>query len=570
MARPTVGDVARSPVDAFHAAHLIARDYRNAYLSPGGLKQTWATHPERVVQDASMLLTAGEGGLEGLAARLPEASAAARVASGAARTARGANYVVNPAAGAGALVSKGTQIARGGPAVVNGEFTPNAQRAAAKANISPADLQNPNFKPHLARTLTAKGNTPDAAREAVVTYHGTPQEPAPAPMPTVTQRAPPSGHIAEGVDRARGLAHTAIDNKVDNMVGKGPPPTEPYSSAVDTWKAGRMNAVKTDGAFDPAKTSEMVADPAHPDRALFSPTELSDLNLAANGKAILDAEPGLGERMAPSWVGRIARAGVGAGATAAVGAGLHALGASDLLHMIPGAGLVGGEFGLGALGEQFFDPYFAKLAEKRTLTGGAPVHGGWAAPIEAAGAGADIGARTAPFLQRSGALPPTPPPPEERAGPANAPPAAPDLSTTPGVDQSAPATPEKDAPVDLSTVPGIDEEPPDPGALQPESASAPPPPPPEPERKAERPRAAAPAPAPAAADGGVDLSQVPLPQAAGGAVGYADGGKVVSLTDRLMSRAEREGKASRAATKPLLGLDDATVVKALALANRGL
>jgi hypothetical protein len=54
------------------------------------------------------------------------------------------------------------------------------------------------------------------------------------------------------------------------------------------------------------------------------------------------------------------------------------------------------------------------------------------------------------------------------------------------------------------------------------------------------------------------------------AQGYADGGKVIDLTDRLMARAEREGRASRTATKPLLGLDDTTVAKALAVAGRAI
>ena len=59
------------------------------------------------------------------------------------------------------------------------------------------------------------------------------------------------------------------------------------------------------------------------------------------------------------------------------------------------------------------------------------------------------------------------------------------------------------------------------------------------------------------------------PQAAGGRIGFAVGGEVGDMTEKLMQRAERAQRASQAATKPLLGLSDDTVARALQVAQRG-
>jgi hypothetical protein len=56
----------------------------------------------------------------------------------------------------------------------------------------------------------------------------------------------------------------------------------------------------------------------------------------------------------------------------------------------------------------------------------------------------------------------------------------------------------------------------------------------------------------------------------GGRVGYAEGGNVIDMTEKLMQRAEAHHKASQQATKPLLGLSDSTVAQALKVAQRGI
>jgi hypothetical protein len=59
-------------------------------------------------------------------------------------------------------------------------------------------------------------------------------------------------------------------------------------------------------------------------------------------------------------------------------------------------------------------------------------------------------------------------------------------------------------------------------------------------------------------------------QADGGRIGFAEGGQVADMTAALLKRAEAHQHAARAATKPMLGLSDDTVARALKLAQAGL
>ena len=61
-----------------------------------------------------------------------------------------------------------------------------------------------------------------------------------------------------------------------------------------------------------------------------------------------------------------------------------------------------------------------------------------------------------------------------------------------------------------------------------------------------------------------------VPFAAGGRTGFAEGGNVVDMSEALLRRAEAHHKASQQATKPMLGLSDDTVAKALKLAQAGI
>ena len=58
--------------------------------------------------------------------------------------------------------------------------------------------------------------------------------------------------------------------------------------------------------------------------------------------------------------------------------------------------------------------------------------------------------------------------------------------------------------------------------------------------------------------------------ATGGRTGFAEGGNVVDMSEALLRRAEAHHKASQQATKPMLGLSDDTVAKALKLAQAGI
>ena len=260
---------------------------------------------------------------------------------------------------------------------------------------------------------------------------------------------------------------------------------------------------------------------------LTSP-EVSDLRLAAAGKDVLDTQ---GDIAKPDWIGPWGRKLLGGGALVAAQAAIPAL------HAIPGGPLATELAGaaLEDVGERGLHAIQIGQAQR-----GAPGVGGMLDPVAHAGQAATAVSQGAPAVLAMS-------PPEKQPGSPGGPPApAPPPAEQPDIEFGAP---EPEAPAAAAPEPAHE------GHGDPWAgvAGAAPAPPhqgstPAPEREQEK----------------------DIEFADGGRVEYAAGGVVGDMTEQLLRRAGEAQKAERSATKPLLGLSDATVAQALRVAQRAI
>ena len=465
-----------------------------------------------------------------------DALAAAQLVHGAAGALRGAPGIAGRAAGvvsegAGAVAnppSAITRLRRGPPPVdAAGNLHPNV--AAHLENVAPgssAELGvNAPFRQRVIQTMTGKGMNDAAAREAIVQHH--------LPNATSLPRA-----AMTGVQAARPAAATASDTLTANalrnsgqQISSGPALDAPGMLATDP-ATGRL-------VMPTQQIRDFTQSPAG--AGVFTLPDASNVRLATHAQDILQTPP-MGNTAAPPVLGPTVRKAIGAGTT--LGAGLIG---GHFAHWAPSLLEMGGLGTAGALAEgSLVEPLLTNRAI-RAASAGAPTPGGWA------DSAANLGRWVAPTTLASKVLPGTP------GGPQAAPqaPVGPHQVAGPTLLAPAPGAAPAAAPppdtTDYANMPLPDDEAPTTPA--PHEGHAP---------------KAAPKP-----DSDVtDYANMPLPddaaKAGGGRVGFAVGGEVSDMTERLLKRAEGAQKAAQASTKPLLGLSDTTVAQALRAAQRGI
>lgn len=379
---------------------------------------------------------------------------------------------------------------------------------------------------------------------------------------TFGNRSGPSSVIANAVGSLKGSAKAGLVNDADAQAAaqrgianalanptQGPAAYAllkgalgPNSGALDDY-VRQASALNPDGTM--AKTAKMRSVLNGPTGSVFTPEEQSDLRLAAAAKDVLDAKPALGSTAQNGILGPLGRRAVGAGIGLAGAAAAAPL--MPFVHGLPFGNEMLGGLGVaaGGVGEGAFEPYFERLDIKRQMSGAPNVGGAFDLPGSIGAKARDYAGllpatnavvKSQPMGPIQVPIPDFPKPPED------------DLSALPGPFDAAPArTPEP------ALFPGKDRWP----------SSAPPP---------DMTNAA---PAPASDD---DLSGAPGPfdapqaRATGGKAGKV--GKVEPhidhLVDRLMAMAKHAKKASNEATKPLLKVPDATITKALSVAQEAI
>lgn len=517
-------------------------------------KRTWANDPATVVSlglNAAHALSAGAGALS----RAP-AIAATRAGPVLRRVSGVAGAVANP-------TRTLTRAVRGAPITEslvqpNGELHPKVNAAlesAAKgssreAGLDPATGQpvNPPFRQQVVSTMSRKGPTPDAAREAILRHH--------LPDDTAVPRTAATGEEApaQAQQRAQGLTDKAM-RASGQQIATGPGLSAPSEFAIDPATGQMTGSTRSARLFTDYPSSAGV----------FTPQEASDARLATHAQDILGApldpntKVGWGPAVRTTLTG-LAGAGLGTvGAMAGLGHGGVGLmqnlgaGALDL-----GIGALTG--GMAGVGERFgVEPLF-RAGERQAQGWGAPARGGPLVTAASIGAPAiDAGLRYAPLVPQSGA-------PASAAAPEKQPDASniPDEWQAPPPVSLAPPT----TPIQQTNAPAPEASPePSPDATPTPAAAAPPSHGKQSSRVPSRidnslPDEWKPAPAPA------PQAQAQA-QADGGRVGYARGGEVADLTEKLLKRAEGAARAARASTKPILGLSDDVVARALNVAQRG-
>lgn len=373
---------------------------------------------------------------------------------------------------------------------------------------------------------------------------------------TFGNRSGPSSVVANAVGSLKGSAKAGLVGDADAQAAaqrgianglanptQGPAVYTLLKKALGANSPALDDYVRQAAALNPdgsvSKTAKLRGVLNGPTGDVFTPEEQSDLRLAAAAKDVLDAKPALGSAPQNSGLGRFGRGALGAGVGAAAGA--LAAPFVPFAHGFPfGEQIVSGIGGAaGGMAETALEPYFSGLDVKHQMSGAPSVGGAFDLPgsigAKARGYAGLLPATNAvvksqPMGPIQVPIPDFPKPPED------------DLSVLPGPFDVEPArTPEP------ALSPGKDRWP----------SSAPPP---------DMTNAT---PTPAADD---DLSgapgpfDAPQPRATGGKVEP----HVDRLVDRLMAMAKHAKKASNEATKPLLKVPDATITKALSVAQEAI
>lgn len=543
--------------DAMTAAHGVNNYLANRFGSQAALKRTMYGDPAGAVGDVLAGATALEGGAGALSRVAPEWAAGPL-----ARVSRTAGYVANPAKGV-------VRATRGPPPVTAGQLHPRViQSFEAAAPGSSKELGlNPDgtpvngpFRNRAIAIQSQKGISPQTAREAILSH----QNPgAPVSGGAVTGFRPPNDRAA-AVSDAAAAGHQNAATATIKDAGLD----APHLLTDPTTGTPRTNSEIRDYASRPGTPLSPGAD------EIYGQQGASDLRLATHADDILKQPQISGAAPQGGWLGPTVRGALAGG----IGLGGAMLGAK-LGHIAPNLWELGAStLGAAASERGFVEPFLKGRMNVRgadaavTAAGaGAPQPPRWADPMATgpfrfAAPGPWALAGTPQRMQEADkrtaqGLQPPPPNPHEAINPPADQSTDPDYASMPIPDDDphAGAAPAAAAPAA------------DPGALAPEPKGAAPPPPPTAAAKPRKGGAKFDDTDPNADYGSMPIpDDDPGPHAAGGRVSFADGGHVAGLVDRLMSRAEREGKATRSATKPLLGLDDTTVAKALAIANRAI
>jgi hypothetical protein len=350
------------------------------------------------------------------------------------------------------------------------------------------------------------------------------------------------------VDPADGATFTGADdvsaqNAVNSNLFKGKgQTTEFHPNAQQTYNAVealgpdakdalddhiRKNILGSDNGLPPGTVDDLVNSPIG--SSVFSPDEAAEIRRTGAALDVLNPtypKGGLSPKLA-GLVGPLTRkavaGGVLFGATQLLPGGLHhAVG--DLAPAVIGMGMEGGA-----------EKWFNERAAAQALTG-APAPTDRMGLVSGALQGAQAGARAVPAVSTLSQVNPAPKPPPTALAPGQAPADLPDWD----VNTPEPSTTAEPLVAPKGAVPVAS--PSDAGPTDPQWK----PPPQE--------------------DWDINA---PPPKADEDRPERAAGGQVIDMTEHLMARAERAQKAAQASTKPLLGLSDDTVARALQVAQRG-
>lgn len=246
-----------------HAAKGIVGYYKQRYGTVPGIKEAVATDPAGVALDAST-------GID--VARLPFALAkaipgvvgrgAGKIDSALATAEKATNPLYVAAKGVEKAAGDSRKVAMIAPVDTSGELTTYAKMAVKQAfpdgQIGAAELADPKFKNILVATMKKKGSTPEAAREAVLAYHG-----APTPRSAVTGKRPPAAAAQKSAEM-RADAKTKIgasrDALKDSQTSLGAELEKAQIAAHNDMTTRYQSAFNQPGSFYPEQFVKSLPD----------------------------------------------------------------------------------------------------------------------------------------------------------------------------------------------------------------------------------------------------------------------------------------------------------------------
>lgn len=213
--------------------NALAQQKKHSYGTVAGFKEMLSTHPVEPIMDALTFAAPLRGAL-GIASKLPVIGDSAANALRIARTASKAiNPIGLPARALAKVLPKPTALTRAG------EFTPAVQGAIKQAfpYLNPADLADPATKAAIQSVVSAKGLSPAAIKEAVLSRQG-----SPTPRSVVTGETYPStveGPVKSAIAQGKsGLADSAA-----SVSGAPNPSSSSLGSALEQAFIDSHNAV---------------------------------------------------------------------------------------------------------------------------------------------------------------------------------------------------------------------------------------------------------------------------------------------------------------------------------------
>lgn len=183
--------------------------YGKRYGSMAGFKEALATDPLSVVMDFNTASRAG-----GAAARLSKLGRTAAVIDRVSAATDPFNLAIAGTKGAAKLAGKAVGAVRNVPEskiFANGKFTPAAMTALKGAfpNLTQADLSNPALQRTMVETMSSRGITPAAAKQALATYHN-----VTIPTSRLTGQAPRRAPTAQQTGQVTKGAQAGIESSV--------------------------------------------------------------------------------------------------------------------------------------------------------------------------------------------------------------------------------------------------------------------------------------------------------------------------------------------------------------------
>jgi len=193
--------------------------YGKRYGSMAGFKEALATDPISVIMDFNTATRAGGAGLRlgakgsGMGAKVA-AGAEKYVTAPLSKATDPFNIAITGTKAAAKLAGKGVGLVKKVPEsriFANGQFTPAAQAALKGAfpNLTKADLSNPTLQRAMIETMSSRGITPAAARQALATHHN-----ITIPTSRLTGKAPRRAPTAQQTKQVTKEAQTGIQGAV--------------------------------------------------------------------------------------------------------------------------------------------------------------------------------------------------------------------------------------------------------------------------------------------------------------------------------------------------------------------